>query len=148
MDNPLTPDLERVLASTAPLWDAYRGARILVTGGTGFFGGWLLETLTFANARLGLDVRATVLTRDPAAFRRRRPHLAGDPAIALLQGDVLALEPPPGARFTHVVHAATAASARMNAEQPLEMLEPIVEGTRRVLEVARSSGARRLLFTS
>lgn len=147
MDNPLAPDLERALRSTAALWDRYRGARLFVTGGTGFFGCWLLEVFTFANARLGLDAHATVLTRDPAEFRRRRPHLAGDPAVSLLEGDVLALEPLEGP-FTHVVHAATAASARMNAEQPALMLETIVEGTRRVLEVARRSGARRLLFTS
>ncbi len=147
MDNPLAPDLDRMLRSTAALWDHYRGARLFVTGGTGFFGGWLLEALTFANARLGLDAHATVLTRDAAGFRRRRPHLAGDPAVSLLEGDVLSLEPLERP-FTHVVHAATAASARMNAEQPVLMLETIVEGTRRVLEVARRSGARRFLLTS
>ena len=147
MDNPLAPDLDRVLRSTAPLWESYRGARLFVTGGTGFFGGWLLETLALANARLGLGAHATVLTRDAAAFRARRPHLAGDPAVSILEGDVLSLEPL-DASFTHVVHAATAASARLNAEQPALMFETIVEGTRRVLEVARRSGARRLLFTS
>ncbi|HET8541996.1 MAG TPA: NAD-dependent epimerase/dehydratase family protein [Anaeromyxobacter sp.] len=147
MNNPLAQDLERALRSTAGVWEELREARILVTGGTGFFGGWLLETLLHANARLGLDVRATVLTRDAAAFRRRRPHLAGDPAVSLLEGDVLSLEPL-DAPFTHVVHAATAASARLNAEEPAVMFETIVEGTRRVLEVARRSGARRLLFTS
>lgn len=147
MNNPLAADLDRLLATTAGLWDHYRGARLFVTGGTGFFGGWLLEALTWANARLGLGVRATVLTRDAEGFRRRRPHLAGDPAVSLLEGDVLALEPLDGP-FTHVVHAATAASARLNVEQPLVMFDTIVEGTRRVLEVARRSGARRLLFTS
>lgn len=147
MDNPLAPDLERVLRSTAALWGDYRGARILVTGGTGFFGGWLLETLTFANARLALGVHATVLTRDPAGFRARRPHLASDPAVSVVAGDVLTLEPL-DEPFTHVVHAATAASARMTAEEPALMFETIVEGTRRVLEVTRRSGARRLLFTS
>jgi dTDP-glucose 4,6-dehydratase len=147
MHNPLAPDLERLLRSTSALWEHYRAARILVTGGTGFFGSWLLEALVFANARLALGARAVVLTRDPDGFRVRRPHLAQDPAVALVRGDVLTLEPLDEA-FTHVVHAATAASARMNAEQPALMLETIVEGTRRVLEVARRSGARRLLFTS
>ncbi|HEX9050203.1 MAG TPA: NAD(P)-dependent oxidoreductase [Anaeromyxobacter sp.] len=147
MDNLLAPDLERALRAAAGVWDELRGARILLTGGTGFFGGWLLETLLLANARHGLGVRTTVLTRDPAGFRRRRPHLAGDPAVSLLEGDVLALEPS-GATFTHVVHAATAASARLLAERPAAMFETIVEGTRRVLEVTRRAGARRLLFTS
>lgn len=147
MGRPLEPDLDRLLAGTPGLWERYRDARVLVTGGTGFFGSWLLEALTFAEERRRLGLRVTVLTRDPAAFGRARPHLAGHPAVTLLQGDVLALEAP-GERFTHVVHAATAASARLNAEQPLVMFDTIVEGTRRVLDVARRSGARRLLFTS
>jgi dTDP-glucose 4,6-dehydratase len=147
VESPLTPDLERMLRSAPGLWEHYRDARLFVTGGTGFFGGWLLEALTFASDRLGLGARATVLTRDPARFRLRRPHLAEHPAVSLVEGDVLALEPL-GERFTHVIHAATAASARLNAEEPLAMLETIVEGTRRVLEVTRRCGARRVLFTS
>jgi FlaA1/EpsC-like NDP-sugar epimerase len=49
----LADDLDRVLAQTAGLWDDLRGARILLTGGTGFFGCWLLETLLRANERCG-----------------------------------------------------------------------------------------------
>jgi dTDP-glucose 4,6-dehydratase len=147
MDNPLAPDLDRAFRAHLAIWEELRGARILVTGGTGFFGGWLLEALTRFDAQLGLGIRATVLTRDPDGFRRRRPRLAGHPAIALREGDVLTLEPL-GERFTHVVHAATAASAQLNMSEPRVMFDTIVEGTRRVLEVARDAGARRLLFTS
>ena len=51
MDNPFAPDLERAFRSHQAIWDDLRGARFLVTGGTGFFGGWLLEALVHANAR-------------------------------------------------------------------------------------------------
>ena len=147
MDNLLAPDLDRVLGPAEALWARYRGARILLTGGTGFFGGWLLELLLRAEERFGLGLRATVLTRDPEGFRRARPRLAGHPAVSLLRGDVLTLEPP-GLRFSHVLHAATPASARLNAEAPREMFDTVVEGTRRVLAAARRCGAARLLLTS
>lgn len=141
------PEFEPLLASAPGPWEALRGARILITGGTGFFGAWLLELLLAAESRHRLGVRAWVLSRDPQAFRARRQDLADHPAIELLRGDVLTLTPP-GMTFTHVIHAATAASARMNAEAPREMFETIVEGTRRVLATAKATGARRLLFTS
>jgi dTDP-glucose 4,6-dehydratase len=146
MPRPPATDLERALARTPALRDDLRGARLLLTGGTGFYGGWLLETLTAAVDR-GLDARVTVLSRDPSAFLRARPRLAGHPAVTLLPGDVLTLAPP-AARFTHVIHAATAASAKLNAEQPRLMFDTIVEGTRRALEVARSCGATRFLLAS
>ncbi len=147
MANPLAPDLDPLLAPGRCPWERYGGARIFITGGTGFFGGWLLESLLWANDRLGLGLLVEVLTRDPDAFRRARPHLADHPAVALLRGDVLSLEPTIGP-FTHVLHAATPASVKVNLETPRLMFETVVEGTRRALEVARRSGARRFLLTS
>jgi nucleoside-diphosphate-sugar epimerase len=147
MPNILSDDLERVLASTPELWEELRGQRIFITGGTGFFGCWLLETLLWANDRLGLNARATVLTRSPRTFEQKAPHLARHAAVTLLAGDVRSF-PFPDGRFSHVIHAATQSSAMLNREQPALMFDTIVEGTRRCLEFAAASGARRFLLTS
>ena len=100
-----------------------------------------------ANDRLGLQAEMVVLSRDPAAFCRKMPHLADRPALTFCSGDVRRCEFP-GGRYSHVIHAATPASAALNAEDPLLMLDTIVEGTRRALAFARSCGARRFLLTS
>lgn len=143
----LGADLDHVLARTRDLWREMSDAQIFITGGTGFFGCWLLETFTRACDELGLGARATVLTRSPEAFRDKAPHLAGHPAVRLWSGDVCAFDFPPG-RFTHVIHAATEASAALIREDPLRMLTVIVDGTRRTLEFAAASGARKFLLAS
>lgn len=144
----LAEDLAAIYARLAPDWPRLAGARLFVTGGTGFIGRWMLEALRDANARLGLGARATVLTRDPAAFAARAPDLARDPAFEFVAGDVLALEPGAYGAFTHVIHAATDASADLNERDPLRMFDTVVTGTRRTLDFARGSGARRVLFMS
>ena len=48
-----------------------RGARVFVTGGTGFVGSWLLKSLRWANERLDAGIEAVVLTRDPDSSARR-----------------------------------------------------------------------------
>jgi dTDP-glucose 4,6-dehydratase len=145
--DPLAADLDHVLAHTEGLWDELRGARLFITGGTGFYGCWLLESFLRAEEEFRLGARATVLTRAPGAFARKAPHLAGHPAIALHPGDVRDFTAPPGP-FSHVIHAATESSTTLGTDAPLVMFDTIVTGTQRVLELARRGGARKFLLTS
>jgi nucleoside-diphosphate-sugar epimerase len=145
--HPLEGDLEDILEGTRALWDELRGARIFVTGGTGFVGCWLLDSFGWARQRLGLDTEMVVLTRDPGAFAQREPRLSSVPGLSFVAGDVRSFAFPPG-KFSHVIHAAAAASARLNVESPLEMMETIIGGTRRTLEFAGHCGARVFLHTS
>lgn len=140
-------DLDHVLHATAPLWEDLRDQQLFLTGGTGFFGCWLLETFCHINAQLQLNARATVLSRSPQAFALKAPHLAADPAVTLLPGDVRSFDFPSGT-FRFVLHAATEASAKQAAEAPLEMLSTILAGTERTLDFAATHGATRFLLTS
>ena len=140
-------DLQHMLARTGGLWEELRGGRLFITGGTGFFGCWLLESFIAANDRFTLGAEAVVLTRAPDAFRAKAPHLANHPAIRLHAGDVRTFDFPAG-EFSHIIHAATEASAKLNAAQPLVMLDTIVEGTRRVLDFAVQCGKPKFLLTS
>lgn len=137
-------DLDHILEHTAPLWEDLRGGRIFITGGTGFFGSWLLESFCWVNRALELGAEALVLTRDPAAFARKQPHLAARAELVFIRGDVRDFMLPAGS-FSHVVHAATTSAF---AVEPQENFATIVDGTRRVLEAAIAASARKFLLTS
>jgi len=137
----LTEDLTAIDRQLAPYWAGLGGARIFMTGGTGFIGRWMLEALAFSDC----DAEVVILSRDPDAFASRAPHLAS--RFEFVAGDVMDFAAPPG-RFTHVIHAATDASAALNANDPRRMFDTIVTGTRRVLDLAVERGAGRLLFLS
>jgi dTDP-glucose 4,6-dehydratase len=70
-----------------------------------------------------------------------------DPAISLHEGDVRTFTFPSG-QFSHVIHAATESSAKLNSENPLLMLDTIVDGTRRTLDFASQCQAQKFLLTS
>ncbi len=122
-------------------------ARLFITGGTGFFGCWLLESLRYAKIHLGFRTEIVVLTRNPDAFIKKMPHLAQMPGLHLWPGDVTNFAYPPG-EFTHVIHAATEASVQLLEEQPLVMLDTIIEGTRHTLNFAKQALVQKFLLTS
>ncbi len=140
-------DLKDICGVTGPLWEQCRRARIFLTGGTGFFGTWLVESFLAANNRFGLNSSLTVLTRNPAAFLAQARHLSRETSLEFLEGDVRSFRFPRGP-FDFVIHAAASASAKQSEEDPMEMFSTIVAGTERVLEFSRQSAARSVLFTS
>jgi dTDP-glucose 4,6-dehydratase len=140
-------DLELILAETATMWQEMRGQRLFLTGGTGFFGCWLVESFCHINRLLGLDARITILTRNPEAFAQKYPHLAFDPAVTLHAGDVRSFVFPDG-EYRYVIHAATETWARKVAEPPQDLLSTMIGGTERTLEFAATHGKLKFLLTS
>ena len=65
-------DLEFILSVTEEVFKSLEGGHIFLTGGTGFIGCWLLESLRHANKRLALDIKVTALTRNPWHFQKKR----------------------------------------------------------------------------
>jgi nucleoside-diphosphate-sugar epimerase len=151
MPAPLPPlpaaDLDHVLAHTRQFWPEGKGAAFFITGGTGFFGRWLLESFAHANDALGLRMRATVLTRDPAGFRSKAPHLAARPDLSFIPGDMASFAFP-AERFPFVIHAASDTTPVRSGVDPASVEETIVAGTKRVMAFAAQAGARKFLLTS
>lgn len=137
-------DVQLILGQVpASVWEALRGQSIFITGGTGFLGCWLLEALLAGDARHGLGMALTVLTRDAARFQAKAPHLAG--AVRLVQGEMGSLQGI-GGSFDTVIHAAT--DVVHPQRDPLRTYADIVAGTEQTLALAQRCGARRYLLTS
>jgi dTDP-glucose 4,6-dehydratase len=134
-------DIAALAPTLAPVWAKLEGARIFMTGGTGFIGRWMLEALVCAP----VETEVTVLSRNPQRFADAAPHIAD--RITLIEGDVTAFEIAQ-AGFTHVIHGATDANAALTASDPNRMFATILDGTRQALDLARSCRSSRFLFMS
>lgn len=147
MDEIIQKDLCEILKHTADLWEEVRNKKIFITGGTGFFGCWLLESFLYANSELKLNATAYVLTRDPDAFHCKAPHLFDNPGLVLYRGDICNFTFPEG-QFSHVIHAAKVTENEPGIPDPISIYDRIVQGTRHTLEFARHCSTRKVLFTS
>jgi len=127
---------------------ALEGYRIFLTGGTGFFGKWLLNSFLGLREACGFDLSITVLSRDPKKFLANYPVFNGVKGLDFIAGDVRTFEVRGPQSFDLVIHGATDASAKLEQEAPKEMFSVIMEGTRNVLEFIKRCKPKRMLFIS
>ena len=150
-------DLDHVLARTRKHWPAARGRRIFVTGATGFFGRWLLETFAHANRELALGAELVALKLPHERLDGEAAYLGTLAGVVFVDGDVRTLSAEElmarrrdsaRPRFDYGIHAAIQVDAATYERDPLVTLESALLGTQRTLELLRASGARRVLLAS
>jgi nucleoside-diphosphate-sugar epimerase len=142
---PFISDLNYVADGVGSDWIQIKNRSILITGGTGIIGKWLISTLLHADYRYDLGIKTTIISRNPVTFKNIHPYWAADTRLNWIQGDVRSVELPPGSEFSHVIHAATDVLSTRSAE---DVLDTCISGTQRVLGLANLCGASRLLFLS
>lgn len=140
-------DLEHIYQNTQNIWESFRGKSIFLTGGTGFFGKWILHSFIYINQKLELNAKLIVLTRNKNAFYELFPNFLDRKEVIFIQGDVCTFDFPEE-KIDYIIHAATEASVKLNLESPLVMFNTIVNGTKRVLDLAVIKKVKSLLFTS
>lgn len=122
--------------------------RLLITGGTGFFGKALLRHWQDAALSGRLVPQITVLSRNPERFIRQFPEFESLAFLSWHQGDILVPDSfPKFDGFTHVLHAA-ADSSHGVTDSPIKYFDQIVMGTRNLLDYAVNNNIKKFLFVS
>ncbi len=145
----LLRDCERVLqgGGESEVFRKLDGAKLFVTGGTGFLGSWICHFLQYLKTRYQFNFKVYVLARDKEAFSERLEGI-GDLDIELIRCDIKNLNELPK-DINYVIHAAGSPDSRFHMSNPIETMVDIAEGTRAVLRAAeRLSGLRMIVHFS
>jgi nucleoside-diphosphate-sugar epimerase len=130
----LQDDLDHILLSLTEFKERLSNKTFFVTGGTGFFGIWIQMTFIHLNEAWSLNSKMIVLTRNEKKFLEHYPWIA-NANISFIEGDVTSFIFPKDP-IDFIIHAATEASVKLNLEEPLVMYDTIVNGTKRLLDLA------------
>ena len=142
-------DLAEIVARLDGELAEMRGSRMLVTGGAGFLGYYLVQAALAANDRgSGPPIDVTVWDN----YVRGVPGWLDE----LLQRDDLHVEkrdlrepvPTEAASFEYIIHAAGIASPTYYRMHPLETMDANINGLRSLLDVAVETRPRGFLFFS
>lgn len=142
-------DLEHIFQNTQDIWESFRGKAIFLTGGTGFFGKWLLESFIYVNEKLALNAKITLLSRNPELFLKEFPfYNEHKNSIRFIKGDILNYDFNIDEKFQFIIHAATDASESLIKNNPLLMIDTITIGTKNVLNFGIKQPLEGFLFVS
>lgn len=128
--------------------DFLRGKSILITGGTGFFGLWLLLFLDHVNRELDLKISVEVNSRDPEKFLSKFPEFSSKYWILWNKSDIRAFVPK-SSNYDFVIHGATtSASETFHGAEPIEKFSVTYDGTKRLLEQLKNYSIENFLYMS
>ena len=143
----LKKDLQNIVDLCEREFKALSTANIFITGGTGFIGCWILEAIRHSNLTLKTNISASILTRSIISFKKKAPHLAHYELFNFIEGDVTNFISPTKS-YSHLIHAATDASADLNENNPLKMFSTIIDGTKKALDLAVEKNVENVLYLS
>ena len=141
-------DIGQVLAACREELKSLSGKTLLLTGGSGFVGSYLVESIiAFNRDRDGAPCRLLLPTRSLAATQAKWPHFFDMENVIWFEWDGCTLVPPVES-CDYVIHAASPADPASYLHAPMQTMEDIANGTSAVLHFARSAGVSKMLYLS
>ena len=141
-------DLDEIIATSTSDLEEIVNKPLVITGASGFVGTWLTLSWVAARKKLNGSGKLLITSRNPQSLLSLVNIIDSRSPITALSSDIRNLHIPSEFRNGNLIHAATPASATLNLEDPLEMLNVIMEGQGKVLIEAKRINSRVLFLSS
>jgi UDP-glucuronate decarboxylase len=140
-------DLDQIVKSNIN-WDRFKNKTVFVSGGSGLLPSYLVQSLLHANCLHNLKLKVICMSRSSESLNKRLGYWLKDPSLKIIIHDVTRPIPIEIMPSDFVIHAASQASPKFYAIDPVGTLLTNTVGTQHLLEYAVRSKAERFMFFS
>lgn len=136
----VSEDLAYLVDTLDGVFSAYAGGRLLITGGAGFLGYYMVQAPLAWNDRADIPIEVVVVDNYKRGIPDWLRPLSERPDMTLLEHDMRDPLPEGLGRFDAIVHAAGIASPHVYRKYPIETMDANINGLRSLLDhVAEST---------
>ena len=144
----ISTDIKNVINRLESISRLLNNKKIIITGGTGFFGIWMLQTLCTLIRDHSFEIELYVVSRNPKLFIDSNKNFPFEKYITFIKGDVVNFVMP-RIEIDYLIHmATTAATETFSGEDQLKKIDLLYRGTKNTIENATKNGVKKVLFTS
>ena len=131
----LTEDLDYICESLAEELPSLAGKHVLITGGAGFLGYYLVQGLLHWNSQSSAEpVSVDVFDNFSRGTPKWLSDLSGNPSLRLVRHDITDPLPEDFGPYEYIIHAASIASPIFYRQHPIETMDANVNGLRSLLD--------------
>jgi len=146
-NNIVREDVEQIIKSIDGQCHGFAGKTVIITGGAGFLGQYIVNTLSHLN-RYYLKKKCKIISLDNNIVKNKKKlHGTKDNEIKYIKHDVVKPFNIKGS-VDFIIHAAGIAAPVFYQKYPLKTIDVAVTGTRNMLELARKKKVKSFLFFS
>lgn len=136
-------DFNLLYSAQPSLYDGLKSSNILVTGATGLVGTCFTEFLLYLQQVQKIDITITALSSSKVNLHKRFNRHIEKGYLNILEHDIR-VPFDDTQNFNFIIHAASVANPAKYEQEPVDVIEVIVQGTKNVLELSKSCQAKLL----
>lgn len=142
-------DMQRIIMDDAIPWELLRKKTVFITGATGLIGQTIVRAFLFQNRFYDMQVRVLALVRDEEKARSLfRVEKESAPKELVLVPGSLEYFPNIPDRIDYVIHCACPTESQLFTKKPVDTVWSILDGTKKVLDLAFEKKTINTVFLS
>lgn len=148
MNSVLKEDINEIIHLSYLNWGIFKNKTFLISGGTGFLGSLLVKSLLHANDVLNTNITIFVIIRNQSKYASVfKEFLNRDdlrPIICDFEIDDVSINE----SIDYIIHTASITTSKIIIEKPVDVIMTSLNGTKKLLDLARKNKGCKFLYLS
>lgn len=141
-------DMEYIIHANFIKWENLNNKTIFITGGTGLIGYYLINAFIYKNVKENSNIKILALVRNIEKARLQfKEQLKVNANLEFICGDLNSI-PNISEKIDYIVHGASPTTSRLFIENPVEVIQSIVNGSQNILELAKLKNIKSMVYLS